>query len=85
MPRLPSPEDGVRPMRPVLTLSGIIMGAEPAGIVEGLPSSESARVVRVGDSVGDIVVLRVTPAEVELKGPDTTWLLRVPERRDVGP
>ena len=64
-------------VRPTLSLKGIAFGKDPTGIVEGLPGTEGARAVRPGERIGALRVVRVTAALVEIRGPDTTWILRL--------
>jgi hypothetical protein len=63
--------------RPALALSGILWGAEPAAILEGLPGTEGSTVVRRGEVVGGIRVTRIEQGRVVLVGRDTTWRLEV--------
>jgi hypothetical protein len=65
--------------RPLLTLSGVVWGTEPAAIVEGLPGVERPRVVRRGEAVSGIKVTRIDRDRVWLAGLDTVWALRVKE------
>ena len=76
-PQAPVPEQASAVARPALQLHGIILGAEPSGIVEGLPGVDGARAVRVGDTVGGLRVARITATMVEVRASDTTWILRV--------
>jgi hypothetical protein len=64
----------------VLSLAGIMMGAEPAALVDGLPGTEGTRVLRTGEHVGDFVVRQIAPDRVVIVGRDTTWTLRVRTR-----
>lgn len=66
--------------RPILSLAGILMGAEPAALVDGLPGTEGTRVLRAGEHVGDFVVRQIAPDRVVIAGRDTTWTLRVRTR-----
>lgn len=65
------------PPKPVLVLTGIVWGAEPAAIVEGLPETNGARLVHAGEVVGALKVRRITPDQVLMSGLDTTWNLTV--------
>ena len=65
--------------KPVLTLSGVVWGVEPAAIVEGLPGVERPKVVRRGEAVSGIKVTRIERERVWLAGLDTVWALRVKE------
>ncbi len=70
-PRLP---------RPPLALAGIVFGAEPVALIDGLPGVEGSRVMRVGERVGDFVMRAIAADHVVIAGPDTTWTLRVRSR-----
>jgi hypothetical protein len=65
--------------RPPLTLSGIVWGAEPAALVEGMPGTEGSTVLRRGESVSGIRVTRIERTRVVLVGRDTVWTLEVRE------
>lgn len=75
-PAAPPPPPAPRPM---LVLSGIVWGASPAAVLEGLPETEGPRVVRRLDRVGALTVRRIEPDRVIVTGLDTTWTLRVRE------
>jgi hypothetical protein len=63
--------------RPQLAVSGIVWGAEPAAIVDGLPGAEGSVVLRRGEASGGIRVRRIELGRVILSGLDTTWTLPV--------
>jgi len=65
--------------RPSLALSGIVWGAEPAAIVEGMPGAEGSTVLRRGDAASGIRVTRIDRSRVVLVGRDTSWVLEVRE------
>jgi hypothetical protein len=65
--------------RPTLALSGIVWGAEPAAIVEGIPGTEGSTVLRRGDASSGIRVTRIDRLRVVLVGRDTSWVLEVRE------
>lgn len=65
--------------RPVLLLVGMIDGASPSGIVEGLPGVDGSRIVRAGDVIGGLTIKRVARGQVVITGMDTTWVLEVRE------
>jgi len=65
------------PPKPVLTLLGVVYGAEATAVVQGFGGIDGFRVVRVGDRVVGIVVKAIGPREVWLVGFDTTWVLRL--------
>ncbi len=66
--------------RPTFSLAGVMMGAEPTALVDGLPGTEGTRVLRVGERVGDYVVREIGRDRVVIAGRDTTWTLRVRTR-----
>jgi hypothetical protein len=82
-PAAPRTGDAMPPPapKPPLVLTGIVWGAEPAALIEGLPGTTAARVVRRGDVVGKLVIGRITRDRVTVTGMDTTWMLSV---REVG-
>ena len=65
--------------RPTLVLSGIVWGASPTAVLEGLPDTEGPRVVHRLDRVGALTVRRIERDRVIVTGLDTTWTLRVRE------
>lgn len=65
--------------KPALQVSGIVWGAEPAVVIEGLPGVEGPTVLRKGESVSGIRVLRIERERVLLRGLDTAWSLSVRE------
>ncbi len=65
------------PSQPPLTLVGVVLGAERAALIDGLPGTEGTRVLRVGERVAGYTVRRIEETHVRIAGPDTTWTLRV--------
>lgn len=63
------------PSRPALAVSGILWGRSPSAVLEGVPGSDQATLVRPGDTLGGLHVLRITSATVTVRGFDTTWTL----------
>ena len=63
------------PPRPALVVSGILWGKSPSAVLEGVPGSDEATLVRPGDTLGGLHVLRITAAAVTVRGFDTTWTL----------
>ena len=61
--------------RPVLILSGILWGAQPEALVDGIPGSDGSRLMHRGDSLGGIRLRSLTRDHVVLAGMDTTWTL----------
>ena len=46
--QIPSPPS---PPRPSLSVAGIVLGSDPAALIDGIPGAEGTRVLRVGESV----------------------------------
>jgi len=67
------------PPRPVLSLVGVVIGAVPSVVIEGLPGVEGSRVLRVGDVVAGLRVKQISNGRVVIAGMDTTWVLEVRE------
>jgi hypothetical protein len=65
------------PPKPILLLTGIVWGADPSAIIEGLPGVEGGRLMRQGDMAGGIKLRRITGSQAVLSGMDTTWTLSV--------
>ncbi|HEX4561619.1 MAG TPA: hypothetical protein VH113_07275 [Gemmatimonadales bacterium] len=67
------------PPKPTLNLTGMVWGALPEAVIEGLPTTDGPRVVRVGDVVGGLAIRRIGRRGVVVAGMDTTWTLVVKE------
>ncbi len=65
--------------KPTLRLVGLVSGADPSAVIEGLPGVEGSRVLRVGDVVAGLSVKRISGTHVVIVGMDTTWVLEVRE------
>jgi hypothetical protein len=65
------------PPRPALSLVGLILGPEPAALVDGFPGVEGSRTLRVGEGVARYVIRAIGDGHVVIAGPDTTWTLRL--------
>ena len=63
--------------RPLLALTGMVLGREPAAILEGVPGEEGPVVVRLGDVRGPVKIVSVDSERVVVRGLDTTWSLQV--------
>lgn len=63
--------------KPVLLLTGIVWGATPQAVVEGLPGVDRPRVLRAGDVVAGVAIRRIEPDRVTVVGMDTVWVLTV--------
>jgi len=66
--------------RPPLTLAGLLLGPPHAALIEGLPGSDGARLMRAGERVGDYVLRSIATDHVVVAGRDTTWTLRLRNR-----
>jgi hypothetical protein len=67
------------PVRPTITVSGILWSSRPVAILEGLPGIEGPRLVQAGDRFGPLEVRSIRPRRVVVRGADTTWTLSVRE------
>lgn len=65
------------PPKPAVILAGIVWGDQPVAAIEGVPGSEGAVVLGIGDSTGGVRVRRITRESVILAGYDTVWSLRI--------
>jgi len=70
-------EPPAAPPRPALVVSGILWGRSPSAVLEGVPGTDQATLVRPGDTLGGLHVLRITAAAVTVHGYDTTWTISV--------
>ncbi len=75
---VPPPMPG--PPRPSLTLVGVVLGSDPAALVDGLPGTESTRALRIGESVAGYRLREVSADRAVVVGPDTTYVLQVRSR-----
>jgi len=76
-PNPPAPQAPSNTPKPLLSLSGIVWGADPTAVIQGVPGIEGSKVVRSGDVVGGIRVSRIDRERVWLTGLDTAWTLAV--------
>jgi hypothetical protein len=67
--------------QPALVLVGLVAGADPTSVIQGLPGVDGPRVLRVGEQVAGIKVRKMAGDTVWLVGLDTTWVLRLKEPR----
>lgn len=63
--------------KPVLLLVGLVAGPDPSAVIEGFPGVEGGRVVRTGDVIGEMRVVRIGAENVQIAGMDTVWVLTV--------
>jgi hypothetical protein len=73
----PPPVIQLAPPKPTLSLAGIVWGAQPTAVVEGLPGIAMTLAVRQGDRIGALTIWRIRPDQVVINGMDTTWTLRL--------
>lgn len=66
-----------QPPRHAPSLSGIMMGAEPAVLLDGIPGVEGGRLLRAGERAGPFLVRAISHDRVVVQGPDTVWTLRL--------
>jgi hypothetical protein len=76
-PAAASPSPATAPPKPTLVLTGLVLGSEPAAIIEGIPGREGSAVIREGAQEGGIRVRRIRAGDVVLVGLDTSWTLKV--------
>jgi len=67
------------PPRPTLVLVGVLDGRPPSAVIEGMPTVEGSRVVRVGDLIGGLRIKAISSRRVVISAMDTTWVLEVRE------
>ena len=65
------------PPKPALVLTGIVWGATPQAVLEGIPGVDRPRVLRAGDVVAGLNIKRIEPTRVTVIGMDTVWVLTV--------
>ena len=71
--------DAALPPKPVLSLSGIILGRKPAALIEGVPGRDGSTLLQLGDTVAGLRLRSIANDRVVITGMDTTWTLRVRE------
>lgn len=69
------PASAPQASRPPVRVSGIVWGAQPVAVVEGIPGLDAPRAMRSGEMVNGFVVKRITQSQVTLSGMDTVWSL----------
>lgn len=77
--RAGSPVQPGLPPKPQLALTGIVWGAVPEAVLEGLPGTNDPRVVRIGDAFDKLQVRGIGRHHVVIVGMDTVWTLSVRE------
>ena len=71
--------DVSQPPKPMLTLSGVILGRHPAALIEGIPGRDGSTLLQLGDTVAGLKLRGVQSDRVVISGMDTTWTLKVRE------
>jgi hypothetical protein len=66
---------------PPFQLAGILGGPPWQAVLEGLPGADGSTIVREGDSIGAWRVLRIEQRSLVVAGPDSTWVVPLPEHR----
>lgn len=69
------------PSRPNLSLHGIVGGPPWSAVVKGFPGHEEALLLQPGDTIADMRVISVSAGLAVIAGADTTWVLRLEDRR----
>jgi len=72
---VPAPSPTPTAARPALLLAGVLLGGEPAAVIEGLPGTDGARVLHVGQVVAHYLLREVSADRAVIVGPDTVWVL----------
>lgn len=67
------------PLRPTLTLVGLVAGDQGTAVIDGLPGIEGSRVMRLGEVVAGFRLARIEGNRAVVIGMDTTWVLTVRE------
>jgi len=64
-------------LRPILRLTGVVLGSRPVAVIEGIPGASGGRVLAVGDTLGGLRLQRILARSATLVGFDTTWTLTI--------
>lgn len=70
-----TPAIAAAPVRPTLSLAGLVGGPPWNALVEGIPGRESGALLLLGDSAGGLRFVALRGDTVVLAGFDTTWSL----------
>jgi hypothetical protein len=65
------------PPKPVLVLTGVMGGAAPLAVLEGIPGHDGPALLGVGDTLAGLKVRRILEGIVTIAGMDTTWVLTI--------
>lgn len=61
--------------KPRLVLVGLLGGKTPMAAIEGIPGREGSVLLAVGDTLGGLLLRRISEGAVTVTGMDTTWVL----------
>lgn len=70
-----TPPAPATPARPTLTLRAVAGGPPWSAIIEGMPDTPGPVVVREGDRVGALAIMRIWRDTVRVVARDTSWSL----------
>lgn len=62
---------------PRLSLNGLVHGARPLAILEGVPDRSGASVLGEGDEVGGLMLLEVLDAGARVRWADSVWVVHL--------
>ena len=65
------------PPKPALVVSGVVGGAAPLVVLEGVPGRDGPVLLGVGDTLAGLKIRRIREGKVTITGMDTTWLLTI--------
>jgi hypothetical protein len=65
------------PPKPALTVSGLVDGAVPLVVLEGVPGRDGPVLLGVGDTLAGLKIRRIKGGSVTITGMDTTWVLTI--------
>lgn len=65
------------PPKPALVVSGIVDGATPLVVLEGIPGRDGPVLLGVGDTLAGLKIRRIRGGSVTITGLDTTWVLTI--------
>ncbi len=65
------------PPKPGLVVSGVVDGAAPLVVLEGVPGRDGPVLLGVGDTLAGLKVRRIREGKVTITGMDTTWVLTI--------
>ena len=65
------------PPKPALVVSGVVDGAAPLVVLEGIPGRDGPVLLGVGDTLAGLKIRRIKGGSVTITGMDTTWVLTI--------